>query len=265
MSAEKEIANYWYNKNGFFTINNIKTFNNRDCGIIALKLDEDKVNEVFHVEVSCSITNNIAETKELSKSIGKIVAEKFDNTKMESLVPAFLSEKKIRKIIVLGSFPKSRKSEIIKEFKLKGVEVLEFENILYDVLEKLDTQYYKNDIIRTLQLTKFLLLSEPAKLAQLLVNDNFNSSSRKEFLSNILDRDEIIKEFKKTNAERLSLILKNSGLKPNELAEMLDSNILTKRTRNIFLKSLAEQERAKKLIKKTQKSGKSEMPLGKFF
>ena len=79
MSAEKEIVNYWYNKKGLFTINNIKTSSNRDCGILALKFDKDRVNEVFHVEVSCSITNNIAETTNLDKSISRIVDEKFED------------------------------------------------------------------------------------------------------------------------------------------------------------------------------------------
>ena len=59
MSAEKEIVNYWYNKKGLFTINNIKTSSNRDAGILALKFDKNIVNEVFHIEVSCSITNII--------------------------------------------------------------------------------------------------------------------------------------------------------------------------------------------------------------
>ena len=196
MTAEKEIVNYWYNKKGFFTLNNIKTSNNRDAGILALKFDKDKVNEVFHIEVSCSITNNITETANLGKSIGKIVDEKFEDKDIAEAINNHIKnfsiqKNKIKKIIILGAVPKSRKSEIIKEFNQKEVEVIEFENILHDVLEQLDTQYYRNDIIRTLQLTKFLLLSEPTKLAKLLVNDTFSSNSRKEFLSSILDKDEI--------------------------------------------------------------------------
>src|SRR3989338_7421114 len=143
--------------------------------------------------------------------------------------------------------PRSRKRDIIKKFNEKEVEVIEFENILYDVIERLDTQYYRNDIIRTLQLTKFLLLGEPTKLAKMLANDTFSSASRKEFLSSILDKDEIIKEFRKTNIERLGLILKNSGLKPSELAEMIEQNILNKKTRKLFLNSLMEQENIRKL------------------
>ena len=114
-------------------------------------------------------------------------------------------------------------------------------------------------------MTKYLLLSEPIKLAKLLVNDNFSSNSRKEFLSNILDRDEIIKEFKKTNIERLSAILKNSGLKPSELAHMLEHNILNKKTRKVFFDSLTEQEKIRKVVNKIINKKKTEMGLEKFF
>ena len=78
MTAEKEIVNYWYNKKGLFTINNIKTNSNRDIGILALKFDKNIVNEVYHIQVSCSITNNISETTNLDKSVSKIIDEKFD-------------------------------------------------------------------------------------------------------------------------------------------------------------------------------------------
>lgn len=270
MSAEKEIVNYWYNKKGLFTVNNIKTSNNRDCGILALKFDKDKVNEVFHVEVNCSITNNIAETTNLDKSIGKIVEEKFENKGVENAVNNYikqfsLAKHSIKKIIVLGAVPKSRKSEIVRKFNEKNVQVIEFDNILYDVIEKMDTQYYKNDIIRTLQLTKFLLLSQPDKLAKLLVNDAFTSNSRKEFLTSILDNDEIVREFKKTNVERLAAIVKNVGLKPDELAKMLEHNVLNRRTRKSFMDSLNEQEKIRRVVNKIIKKKKAEASLEKFF
>jgi len=269
MSAEKEIVNYLYNKKGLFTINNIKTSSNRDCGILALKFDKDRVNEVFHIEVSCSITNNIAETTNLSKSISRIVDEKFEDKSITEAVNNHIKQfsiqkSKIKKIMILGAVPKSRKSEIIREFNQREVEVIEFENILYDVMENLDTQYYKNDIIRTLQLTKFLLLSEPTKLAKFLVDDSFTSNSRKEFLSNILSNDEIIKEFRKTNVDRLAAILKNSGLKAAEIAEMLEHNVLNKKTRKMFLNSLMQQENIRKLAK-PKKIRKLETSLEKFF
>ncbi|MBI2654542.1 hypothetical protein HYX02_07105 [Candidatus Woesearchaeota archaeon] len=254
---------------GLFTINNIKTKNNRDAGILALKFDKDKVNEVFHIEVSCSITNNISETTNLDKSVSKIVEEKFDDKTITETINSYTKQfsvpkQRLKKIMVLGAVAKSRKNEIIRNFNEKEVEVIEFEDILHDVLENLDTQYYKNDIIRTLQLTKFLLLSEPTKLAKMLVNDTFSSNSRKEFLTSILDKEEIVREFKKTNTERLGAILKNSGLKPAELAEMLEQNILNKRTRGMFLKSLMEQEKTRKIVNKQNKIKKLNVPLEKF-
>ena len=270
MSAEKEIVNYWYNKKGLFTINNIKTSHNKDCGILALKFDKDKVSEVFHIEVSCSITNNISETTNLDKSIGKIAQEKFGNELVADAVSSHIRQfsvpkNRIKKIIILGAVPKSRKSDIIKKFSELEVEVIEFENLLYEVLEQLDTQYYRNDIIRTLQLTKFLLLSQPDKLARLLVDDAFSSNSRKEFLSSILNKDEVIKEFRKTNTERLGAILKSSGLKPSELAHMLEHNILNKRTRKVFFDSLTEQEKIRKVVNKIIKKDRMETSLEKFF
>ena len=86
MSAEKEIVNYWYNKKGLFTINNIKTNSNKDAGILALKFDKDRANEVFHIEVSCSITNNISEAANLDKSIRKIVDEKFEDKRVKDTI-----------------------------------------------------------------------------------------------------------------------------------------------------------------------------------
>ena len=269
MSAEKEIVNYWYNKKGFFTINNIKTNSNRDAGILALKFDKDRTEEINHIQVSCSITNNIAETNNLGKAVANIVEEKFEEKNISETISRKINQlsiknPKIKNIIILGAFPKSRKNEIISEFMKKEVEVVEFENVLYDVLENLDTQYYRNDIIRTLQLTKFLLLSEPTKLAR-LVNEDFSSSSKKEFLSSILDKNEIIKEFKKTNIERLGAILKSSGMKPKELAEMVGQNILNKRTRKMFLDSLMEQEKIRKIFNKSKKAKKLNTQLQKFF
>lgn len=166
--------------------------------------------------------------------------------------------------MVIGAIPKSRKNEIIRKFNEKEAEVIEFENILYDVMEMLDTQYYKNDIIRTLQLTKFLLLSEPTKMAKMIVNDSFTSNSRKEFLASILGKDEIVREFRKTNVERLGAILKSSGLKASEMAGMLENNVLNNKTRKMFLDSFMEQESIRKLTK-PKKARKLEASLEKFF
>jgi F0F1-type ATP synthase delta subunit len=270
MSAEKEIVNYWYNRKGLFTINNIKTSSSRDCGILALKFEKDKIDEVFHIEVSCSITGNISDASNLERSISIIVKGKFEDASIRKTINSnigrfSIQKNDVKKILVIGALPKSSKAEIIGKFSEIGVQAIEFQNILYEVLENLDTQYYRNDIIRTLQLVKFLLLSEPENLAKLLADGSLSSSSRKEFLSSILDKGEIIKEFKKTNSERLAAILKSSGMKPSELAHMLDHQILNKKTRKVFFDSLTEQEKIRKAARKIIKKNKNELELNKFF
>src|SRR3989338_590761 len=111
MSAEKEIVNYWYNKKGLFTVNNIKTSGNRDAGILALKFDKNAVNDIFHIQVSCSITNNISETANLEKSTAKIVGEKFEDKAISGAISSSIRQfsiqkDSIKKIMVIGAMPK---------------------------------------------------------------------------------------------------------------------------------------------------------------
>ena len=68
---------------------------------------------------------------------------------------------------------------------------------------------------------KFLLMANPKKFVDVLY-DNLSQSKIREFLSELLSRDEILKEFKKTNEERLALILKQAMIKPERLADMLE-------------------------------------------
>lgn len=274
MSAEKEIANFWYNKQGYFTINNIKTTSNKDAGILALKLNKG-LNEVLHIGISCSITNNVAEAGNIEKSLRSVIHAKFDDLDVISAISHHIEQfsiqkHKIRKELILGSMPKSRKPDIIKEFNKNGIKVVEFENIVYEMLEQLDTRYYKNDVIRTLQLVKYLFLNHPDKLAKLVINDNLTSMSRKEFLSNILENEYVIKEFRKTNADRLGEILKSSKIKPDELAGILEKEVLNNKTKRTFLDSLIQNKNIRKIINETIASGdkrakKADVSLDRFF
>jgi len=264
LSAEKEIVNYWCNKNGFFTVNNIKAAN-RDAGILALKFKKEKVDEVQHIEVSCSISGNIIE-KDLDNLVKKTVDEKFNNKsvirEVDKNLKNFSGSKGIKKVLILGMIPKSRKEEVVNSFKKKGVMVLEFHDILSKVIEELDTQYYKNDILRTLQLVKYLVLAKPTAFAGL--SNVLSSGSREEFLKSILEQEDIIKEFRKTNEERLISILKHSSVKdPEKLAELLQGSILNRRTRKPFFDSLSKMQGIKKEVK--EEIMKRETPLDNFF
>jgi hypothetical protein len=254
LSAEKEIVNFWLNKKGFFTINNIKSAN-RDLGIIALK---DK--QLLHYEILCSITSSQKD------SVGGLIQEKFSNKSIQKIIKRHLDQfnlKETKKFIVLSNI--SNKN-IIKKFNEKNIEVLEFENILADVIKDLDTQYYKNDVIRSLQLLKYLFLTNSKNVSNILVNETLSPNERKEFMKELLDKEEIVKEFRKTNEERLAEILKHSTIKnPEKLAELLENKVLNRRTRKPFLSSLLEQRKIKKIYKQEFSKKKKETPLNKFF
>ena len=258
MSAEKEIVNYWYNRNGYFTVSNIKAAN-KDLGIIALK----PTGEAVHAQTMCSITG--IDAKDLLNSAQKISEEKFFDDSIQSEIRKFSSvNPHIKKVLVVSFIPKSRVKDIKNEFLRMDIEIVEFESILFDVIEKIDTQYYKNDVLRTLQFTKFLLLANPEKTASLLVNDVFTPNSRKEFLSSMLNNEEIIKEFRKTNSERLGAILKSSSLKADELADVHGMGVLNSKTRKKFMDSMRKQEPSIKSANKTKRIRKKNMQLGKF-
>lgn len=261
MSAEKEIVNFWLNRKGFFTINNLKS-RNKDIGLLALRFDKQSLKRIIHVEVNCSITgfsdqNNIFE---------KIIFEKFEDKNILNSISKYTknisSDIKIENVIVLNSLPKA-KDEIIGKLKKSNVVLFEFEDILADVMKELKTEYFKDDVIRTLQIMKFLLISNPKKFVGVLY-DNLSQAKMREFLSEILDRDDIIKEFKKTNEERLAIILKQAMIKPEKLAEMLENSVLNRKTRKPFISSLMEQEKIGKEYRKRLKV-KKELTLNKFF
>ena len=263
MSAEKEIVNYWYNKNGFFTINNIKAAN-RDVGILALKFKKEKLDQINHIEVSCSISSS--NIKNLDNFVKKIINEKFNNKsvvkEVNNNLKSFSGIKKINKVLVFGILPKSGKKEIATKFKNNGVEILEFQDILSKVIEELDTQYYKNDILRTLQLVKYLVLVKPDTFAGL--SNVLSSWSREEFLKAILDKEDIIKELRKADEEKLVNILKYASVKdPEKLAELLQESILNRRTRKPFFNSLLKLQGIKKEVK--EKEIKKDTELNNFF
>ena len=263
MSAEKEIINYWLNQKDFYTINNIKV-RNKDVGILALKFDKEQIKEAWHVEVSCSISGNIEKTD--VDSINKFVASKFfDKDIIKEVNKHTKNLKSIKNILVLGHLPKAKREDIIEKFKKKGIVVLEFEKIIQSVLMKIDTQYYRYDVIRTLQLLKYLLFSNPDRLAELIEDKNIlNTLTRTQFVTNILNSEIVEKGIRKSSEEQLISLMKYSALKnPEKLAKLIEEVLLNKRTRKPFLDALLKQEKIRKLY--PQKKRKDEKPLSYFF
>jgi len=261
LSAEKEVVNFWLNRKSYFTVNNLKS-GNKDIGILALKFDKGNLTKIMHVEVNCSITG----FSEQNYSMTKLIDEKFNDKNLIKSIEKYTNKidkgVEIENIIVLNSLPKNKK-ELINRFKNNNINVLEFEDILSDVMKELKTEYFKNDVIRTLQIVKFLMISNPRKVVDVLHN-NLSQSKTREMLSELLGKDEIIKEFRKTNEDRLAMILKQAMIKPERLAEMLENGVLNRRTRKPFIASLMEQKKIGKVYRKELES-KKEKPLNKFF
>mgnify|MGYP001620184196 CR=1 FL=1 len=261
MSAEKEVVNFWLNRKGYFTVNNLKS-GNRDIGILALKFDKGTLTNIMHVEVSCSITG----FNEQNNAIENAIGEKFDDKSILDAIKKYTrdisSEVNVENVAVFNSLPKAR-DEITKKLGKSGITIVEFEDVLSDVMKELKTEYFKNDVMRTMQITKFLLMQNPKKFVDVLYS-TLSPAKRREFLTELLSRDGIIKEFRKTNEERLALILKQAMIKPGRLAEMLERDVLNRRTRKPFIASLMEQKKIGRVYKK-ELEVKKEKPLSRYF
>jgi len=90
LSAEKEVINFWLNRKGYFTVNNLKS-GNTDIGILALKFDKGVLTHIMHVEIICSITG----FSEQNFAIDKLIDDKFDDRNItvaiKKYTKAFLS------------------------------------------------------------------------------------------------------------------------------------------------------------------------------
>lgn len=239
MNPEKEIVSWWLHKKGFFTISSIKAPHNKEIELLAIKIEEGTVDDVWHVELACSVSSidNIKPQEYLNRFDDDEIQKKVN----DSIKNHLGRETKYKKILVIGA------TSNLREFKkLGGIEVLEFGNILNDVFLRLDKQNYRNITLRTLQLLKYLTLSDPQKLATLLnastTNKILKLGTRERFIKNLLHDAETLRILAKPEFESLLVrILATSGLKsPEKLAKVIHESVLTKNTRKRFLETTLE-------------------------
>ena len=243
MNAEKSIVNHWLNSRGYFTINNFNPSGNRNIGILAIKFRKNHIEEVIHSEVICSITSFPNQSKNLKKII-----RKFSDAKIEQ---GILEELEIEdefsgytKLLVAGNLPESAKASVRHGLNDIGIGIIEFEEILLDVMQNISTAYFKDDVLRALQLVKYVLLSDPEKLAKLLSDDGsiLNANTRGQFLNSLLRNELMMKEFTKTDDSRIIDILKRTSLrKPENLAKALENDIMNKRSLNKLVAKLTKR------------------------
>lgn len=263
MEPENEIVNWWLNRNGFFTLNNIKAAHNKEIGTLALKFDESG-SKILHIEVNCSVgypRNLTLDKSSPEKSVEKYINKKFEDSIITKRVKKAIKEltgqeKEYTRAVVIGNLAHSNRSKIVGLLKEKGYAVFKFENILKDVMFNLDKQNYQSGTIRNMQLVKFILMSNPKILSELLntkaKEDILNQNTREVFLREFLGSEVNRKILQKELNEWIIIeLLKNSSLKRVErLAKVISEEILGKRSGKKFIASLEEKGFKRKEVKK---------------
>jgi len=247
LNPEKYIVYTWLNNKGFFTITNIRVAENKGIDILALKVVNRIVKKVVHYEVSCSVSSQ-PDVKEIKKKFDDPVVVK----KINILVNNFVGRQvKYEKVVVMNSPDKDR---------IDDIKVERFEDIITDFMKNLAKHNYKNDVMRTTQLIKFLLMAKPSRLAEIVKdsgkNKVMNLNSRERFINELTKQKEVSRIIgKKDNIDAIFSILSKSPITAEKLAEKIDTVVLTKRTRKRFIETLLKQDTVKEEfhIEKKQK------------
>lgn len=239
MGPEKEIVELWLNRRGFFTIKDINA-GSRVIDLLAIK--QDSPPKIAHVEVACYVSDSLtAKEAELLKKFESGSATK---TIRRAIKEHTGSEAEYEKFLVTN----------VPGLKLEGINVISFGKVLFELVSGIDRQYYSNSVTRTLQLVKFILLSNPSYAAKLMGKESdfkaLTHASREQFIRDLFEQDVTKKIFsKKSNEPLLIELMNNSTLKnPESLAAALDK-ILTKRTATKFLNTLLKQKGIKEAVK----------------
>ena len=129
------------------------------------------------------------------------------------------------------------------------------------MFSELGTHNYSNVSLRTLQLMKFIVLSDPELLAKMLDKEQniLNLNTREQFLKYLMEQEETKRVLAKNSFEpELIKIIKNSTLnRPEKLAKALDEKILNKRNKKKFIETLLKYNDMKKEIKQSIKNQKT--------
>ncbi len=238
MYPEKEIVALWLNQLGYLVITDINAGKNKLVDCLAFKLKKGKLEEAYHIEVSVSVAS-VTET--LDKFNDELVQRAIKKKLSE-----FSSETSYKKMLITTTPYIETKQEI---------EMVSFEKVLIDFLAKLDRKNYSSNVVRTLQLLKFILLCSPAEFAELIKKfrkaSQISNQQLQELVALLLKLEEAKKVFSKHKNKKIAEeCFSNSVLvKPEELAGFVVSS-LTTRGFNSFLRELFSYEKAKQFTKK---------------
>jgi len=266
LNPERDIVNHWLHKNGFFTINSIKAGHNKEIDILATKIKDGSLYKFQQIELSTSLSkssNITLDNLPVDESVEKFIKKRFDDElivkKIKEKLKEFGQRDYYEKVIILGAMAELNRKKTIEILEKKGINVIRFEDVLFDTINELDKQDY-NLTIRSLQLMKFMLLCKPKKLATLVEKSLLNHVTKEKFLGHLLKQDEVKRILNKSdNKELIKGILKETSIKPEDLAKLIGEEILTNRTRKRFLQVFLDIKEPELLEIKKEKS------LDKFF
>jgi len=229
VNAEKEIVETWLNSLGFFTIRDINAGKNI-ISIIGIKLEDHKVQRVVHVEIACSISNEV---------LIKDCLKKFDDARVKSKV------KSVIKTFVGKNLDYDKVLVTTSKKKIRGVEVVNFSDVLKKVVDNLDKQRYDNQTIRTLQLMKFIYLKKnriyksisKKRKREILLESLKDRSMQRELINSYL-MQEIVKKYLRKQKDFLLDYLRSMSKKKKEelIAEIKKKPTERVKTKNIPLK-----------------------------
>ena len=237
MNPEKEIISWWLHQQGYFTISSVKAPQNKEIDILAIKVKDRGVADVWHIECACSISSVDSMAPAEYKA-------RFDDPVITRIVRETIKNyvgdhDAYQKVLVIGF------TSNLGEFEaLEGIKVLQLSSILEDVFVGLDKQNYRNSTIRTLQLLKYLTFSEPDKLARVLSVSSASRilklGTRESFIASLLKDPENLRILAKPEFEDalVQILAKSSLRSPERLASTLHQKVLSRATRKRFLESI---------------------------
>lgn len=164
-TAEHIVETYIRYVKRWFTISNIKCKSGNEIDVLAI---DTKNNKKYHIEVSVHITGAFRKlsSKELEKgksdealrkrTLKFFIESKFNNLKIKDTLKEFgFLEGNYDKVIVTWDVEKSENMDrLLSE---NNIKVWKIGDLLNEMITKIDTKFYSDDIIRTLQ---FLKLSD---------------------------------------------------------------------------------------------------------
>lgn len=155
MHPEQEIVNMWLRQQGFFTVNNLNA-GTLVIDTLGVKLKDGKLDKAIHVEVCGSVSRpSKAEIDDLKRRFeAKQVVKKVKQHFRSSIG----TDVKYDKLLVVSG----------SAFTMENVEVHSLQDMLLEVMQRIDRQNYGDPVTRTIQLLRYALLNHPEHLAKLL-------------------------------------------------------------------------------------------------